>query len=60
MPGAEKLVMLADLVRPMAADWADDSVTVDVAETAGPAGGVPFAVPVLVMLPRSTSAWVVV
>ena len=56
MPGAEKLVMLADFSRPMAAVWADDNVTVDVAETAGPAGGVPFAVPVLVMLPRSTSA----
>ena len=29
-------------------------------ETAGPVGGVPVAVPVLVTLPRSTSAWVVV
>ena len=35
-------------------------VTDDVAVTLDPCGGVPVAVPVLVMSPASTSAWVVV
>ncbi len=35
-------------------------VTVDGRLMGGPLGGVPLAVPVLVMLPRSMSAWVVV
>ena len=34
-------------------------VTVDVAVTGGPVGGVPDAVAVFVTPPRSTSAWVV-
>ena len=35
-------------------------VTEEVAVTVGPVGGVPVAVPVLVIAPASTSAWVVV
>ena len=59
-PGAAKLAMLADLVIPMAGPWVAGMVTDDCAVIADPVGGVPVAVPVLVMLPRSRSAWVVV
>jgi hypothetical protein len=52
--------MLADFAMPMAGAWIKNTVVVDVAVTAGPVGGVPDAVAVLVMLPLSTSAWVVV
>ena len=51
--------MLADFTRPIRGLHAGID-TVDVAVTFGPLGGVPVAVPVLVMLAASTSAWVVV
>ena len=44
----------------MAGAWVAVTVAVDWSVTAGPVGGVPGAVPVLVMSPASTSAWVVV
>ena len=61
VPGAEKLVDVGRLVDRDApgSGWPGRSVE-DVAVTAGPAGGVPVAVPVLVIEPASTSAWVVV
>ena len=60
MPGAEKLVMLADFTMAMFGVWVPGMVSEAGAVTWVPAGEVPVAVPVLVMLPRSTSAWVVV
>ena len=52
--------MLADLTSFMAGFCSAGTVRVDGSVTAGPVGGSPLAVPVLVMPPRSTSAWVVV
>ena len=60
MPASEKLVMLAVLTTLMPGFDTAGIVTVDVALTGGPVGGCPVAVPTLVMLPRSTSACVVV
>ena len=60
MAGAAKLVMFADFTTPMAGASTAVTVTEDWAETGAPVGGVPVAVPVLVMLPLSTSVWVVV
>ena len=44
----------------MAGLWTPGIVSEDESVTGGPVGGVPLAVPVFVMLPRSTSACVVV
>ena len=60
VPAAEKLVMLADLTRVMAGRLGGRDGHRRGAVTAGPVGGVPVAVPVLVIAPASTSAWVVV
>ena len=48
--------MLADFTKVIAGFCAAGMVTVEVSETVGPVGGVPVAVPVFVMPPRSTSA----
>src|SRR5580765_4365811 len=60
VPAAEKLLTLADLTMPMAGVGADVTVSLDVAVTGAPVGGVPDAVAVLTTWPASTSAWVVV
>ena len=49
MPGAEKMVMLADLARAIAGVCETGRVTEDESVTGGPEGGVPVAVPVLVI-----------
>ncbi len=59
-PGPSKLVTLADFTTPMAGAEMAGTVADDWAVTAAPDGGVPVAVPVLVIDPASTSAWVVV
>ncbi len=53
-------MILADLTTEMPGVWVAGMLKADEAVTVVPAGGVPVAVPVLLMLPRSTSAWVVV
>ena len=60
VPAAEKLAMLADFTKPIAGVWVAVTVVVSWPVTGGPVGGVPVAVPVLVIEPASTSAWVVV
>jgi hypothetical protein len=50
---------LADLANVTAGDWVAFTTAVDVAVTAGPDGGVPDAVPVLLIAPPLISAWVV-
>ena len=60
MPGAEKLLMEAVFTIPMAGPCLAGTVTEEVAVTLVPDGEVPVAVPVLVIEPASTSAWVVV
>jgi hypothetical protein len=61
VPGVVKLVEVDVLVRAIAGCCAAGTVTVDVAVTVCPeAATVPEAVPVLVTLPRSMSACVVV
>ena len=59
-PAAEKLAMLADFTRAMSGLGGRDGDRGRWPSTLGPLGGVPVAVPVLVMRPASTSAWVVV
>ena len=44
----------------MSGVWVAGMVTEEVLVTGGPEGGVPVAVPELVIEPASTSAWVVV
>src|SRR5262245_13361248 len=60
VPGSVISTTSADLVRPIAGLCAAGIVTLDSAVTSAPTGGVPDAVPVLVMLPAFTSACVVV
>jgi hypothetical protein len=61
VPAPEKYEMLADFRRVILGLAAGPgTVTDEVAVTFVPAGDVPVAVPVLVMEPLSTSAWVVV
>ncbi len=52
--------MLADFCSPIDGLCESGIVTVDVAVTVAPVGEMPEAVPMLVMLPRSTSSCVVV
>src|ERR1700744_2330852 len=59
-PAAEKPVGTAGFTSPIEGLCTPGTVTVDWAVTAAPVGGVPVAVPVLVMWPRSTSVWLVV
>ncbi len=59
-PGEAKRSVLADFTREMDGVLVAGIVTVDVAVTVVPDGPVPEALPMLVTLPLSTSAWVVV
>ena len=52
--------MLADFDDGDRGVWTPGSVPDEVSVTGGPDGGVPVAVPVFVIAPASTSAWVVV
>ena len=52
--------MLDDLAISIEGDWVAGTAMASVAVTSGPAGGVPVAVPALLIPPASTSAWVVV
>ena len=52
--------MLAVLSIPIEGLWVAGMVRLSLAVTVGPLGGVPAAVPVLLIDPASTSAWVVV
>ena len=52
--------MLADFTIPIDGVWTAGTVSEDEPDTLEPKGGVPVAVPVLVIPPASTSAWMVV
>ena len=60
MPAAEKLEMEADFTSVIFGLWIAGTITVEEAVTLVPDGGVPVAVPVFLIEPSSTSAWVVV
>ena len=60
MPAPEKLETLADLTILIDAERTARMVSESLAVTPGPEGGTAVAVPVLVIEPLSTSAWVVV
>ena len=60
VPGAPNSAGSADLTMSMFGVWVAVTTAVSAAVTSGPVGGVPVTVPVLVMLPASRSAWVVV
>ena len=60
VPGVANVVGLADLARVTPGVRTDVTVALSWSVTAGPVGGVPVTVPVLVIDPLSRSAWVVV